>query len=247
MQQKRGLPLRWEVHHFKHLHHSYNRIHSIGGLGGIFDNAASFSEGSLLVDILVIMPRWDAIMHCVSWLRSAVIYGQPALCYRTTAWDGWEWIWSSGKVAEKCWWQFKFEKYSLCCAVLIQWAMWSASLMRTQRTSWGNQAHIRAYSLFRFSDCFWIVFWMTEIFHILLKKNFHLLNPRYDVSPQAVDTGFEFVKSNHTTKLLKHWNLKYQSRKIRGEMFDWGFLKIIQVAIAAARTNANSISSFVEL
>lgn len=110
---------------------------------------------ALLVDVLVIMPRWDAIMHCVSWLRSAVIYGQPALCYRTTAWDGWEWIRSSGKVAGKCWWQFKFEKYSLCCAVPIHWAMWTASLMRTQRTSWGNQAHIRAHSLFCFSDCFW--------------------------------------------------------------------------------------------
>lgn len=40
--------------------------HSSGGFGGIFDNAASSSEGSLLIDILVIMLRLDAIMHCVS-------------------------------------------------------------------------------------------------------------------------------------------------------------------------------------
>lgn len=38
--------------------------HSSGDFGGIFDNAASSSEGSLLVDILVIMLRLDAIMHC---------------------------------------------------------------------------------------------------------------------------------------------------------------------------------------
>lgn len=60
--------------------------------GGIFDKAASSSEGSLLVDIVVIMLRLDAIMHCVSWLHSAVIYGQPVLCYRSTPWDEWEWI-----------------------------------------------------------------------------------------------------------------------------------------------------------
>lgn len=83
--QNRGLPLRWEVHHFKHPYHSYNRSHSIGGLGGIFDNVASSSDGSLLVDILIIMPSWDAIMHSVSC--SAVIYGQPVLCYRTTPGD----------------------------------------------------------------------------------------------------------------------------------------------------------------
>lgn len=65
--------------------------------GGIFDNAASSAEGSLLVDNLIIMLRWDAIMHCVSWLRSAVIYGQPVLGYPTTPWGEWEWIQNSGK------------------------------------------------------------------------------------------------------------------------------------------------------
>lgn len=40
------LQKRREVHHFKHLYHSYNRIHRTGRLVGIFDNAANSSEGS---------------------------------------------------------------------------------------------------------------------------------------------------------------------------------------------------------
>lgn len=61
-QRVQHLPFRCEV-----LHDSGSSMwsHSSGGFGGI-DNVPSSSEGSLLVDNLVIMLRLDAIMHRVS-------------------------------------------------------------------------------------------------------------------------------------------------------------------------------------
>lgn len=93
---------------------------------------------------------------------------------------------------KKCWWRFKFEKYSLCCVVPIHWAMWTASLMRTQRTSQVNQAHIRANSIFCFSEV--IVSKINEI-HIINKKTLIYFIPCMIFHPRQFTLDLSLCKN----------------------------------------------------